>query len=201
LLAGEQIAAHQPNPSARIRIASDRIMKNHLPRSWINPKLGPGKSKIHGVGVLAAVPIARGERLMEFGGRAITGEDVASELYRERSIWKVGEDMYLALPESDPQPSLDENLNHSCDANSWLDDDVTLCAKRDIPVGEEITLDQGTWNFEADEYVWDQDRCSCGSAHCRKNLTKTDWQLRDVQQRYAGHFHPFVQRLIEAQGR
>ena len=172
-------------------------MKKYLLRSWINSKLVAGKSEIHGVGVFAAAPIKQGEKLMEFGGLAISGEDVASELYRERSIWKVGDDTYLALPESDPQPSLDENLNHSCDANSWLIDDVSLSAKRDIRAGEEITLDQGTWNFEADEYVWDQDRCSCGSAHCRKNLTKADWKLPDVQDRYQGHFHSFIRVMIE----
>jgi uncharacterized protein len=173
-------------------------MKNYLLRSWINPKLVPGKSKIHGVGVLAAAPIARGEKLMEFGGLPIRGKDVKTELYRERSVWVVGDDLFLALLKCDPLPSLDENLNHSCDANSWLNDAVTLAARRDIQAGEEITLDQGTWNFDEDEYVWDQERCSCGSAQCRKNLTKTDWKLPEVQERYARHFHPFVLRLIEA---
>ena len=173
-------------------------MKNYLPRSWINPKLVPGKSKIHGVGVLAGAPIARGEKLMEFGGLPIRGKDVETELYRERSVWIVDDDLFLALLKSDPLPSLDENLNHSCDANSWLDDTVTLAARRNIEAGEEITLDQGTWNFDEDEYVWDQEHCSCGSAHCRKTLTKSDWKLPELQERYAGHFHPFVQRLIEA---
>jgi hypothetical protein len=171
-------------------------MKSHLPRSWISPKLVPGPSTIHGVGVIAAAPIAQGERLMEFGGSAISAADVATELYRERSVWMVGDGAYLALLKSDPVPSLDENLNHSCDANSWLDDAVTLSARRAITVGEEITLDQGTWNFDEDEYIWDQDRCSCGAARCRKTLTKSDWQLPELQERYAGHFHPFVQQMI-----
>jgi hypothetical protein len=173
-------------------------MRSHLARSWINAKLAPGKSRIHGVGVLAVSSIGCGEKLMEFGGLAITRADIDTDLYRTRSIWLFRSDIYLALPENDPEQSLDENLNHSCDANSWLDDEVTLSAKRDIAAGEEITLDQGTWNFDEDEYVWDQDHCSCGSPHCRRTLAPKDWMLAEVQERYRGHFHPHVQLLIDA---
>jgi hypothetical protein len=176
-------------------------MKSYLPRSWINPKLVPGRSAIHGVGVIASAPIAKGEKLMEFGGLPITAADIDTDLYRTRSLWMVGDDAYLGLLESDPEPSLDENLNHSCDANSWLDDDVTLSAKRDIAAGEEITLDQGTWNFDEDEYVWDQDACSCGAPRCRTHLTHSDWKRDDVRERYRGHFHPLVQRMIDALAR
>jgi hypothetical protein len=158
----------------------------------------PGPSKIHGIGVIAAEPIKEGEKLMEFGGERISSADFESDLYRTRSIWQVGGDVYLALREDDPEPSLDENLNHSCDANAWLTDVVTLCAKRDIAAGEEITLDQGTWNHDDDEYAWDQDYCSCGASDCRKTLTQNDWKRADVQQRYRGHFHPLVQKLIDA---
>ncbi len=105
---------------------------------------------------------------MEFGGEIISPADFETDVYRMRSIWQVGEGVYLALREDDPEPSLDENLNHSCDANSWLADEVTLAARRDIEADEEITLDQGTWNFEEDDYVWDQDHCTCGADDCRK---------------------------------
>jgi SET domain-containing protein len=176
-------------------------MTSYLSRSWISPKLVAGKSRIHGVGVIATAPIAVGERLMEFGGQPITAADIETELYRERSIWRVGDDLFLALPHSDPVPSLDENLNHSCDPNSWLADVVTLVARRDIAAGEEITLDQGTWNFDDDVYVWDQAHCSCGAQDCRKSLTNDDWKRPDLQARYEGHFHPFVQKMIDAASR
>ncbi len=172
-------------------------MRTCRPRSWISPKLVGGPSRIHGAGVIAVEPIARGEKLMEFGGQQISREEAGSDRWRARSVWLAGNDLYLALPKSDPEPSIDENLNHSCDANSWLDDEVTLSARRDIAAGEEITLDQGTWNFDDDEYVWDQPHCTCGAEHCRKTLTNDDWRRDDVQQRYRGHFHPHLQRMIE----
>jgi hypothetical protein len=172
-------------------------MRSYLERSWISPKLVGGQSKIHGAGVIATAAIAQGEKLMEFGGLAITREDADGDLYRARSIWLAHDGVYLALPKSDPLPSIDENLNHSCDANSWLADEVTLVARHNIAAGEEITLDQGTWNFDDDEYVWDQPHCSCGSKHCRKVLTNDDWQRSDVQERYRGHFHPHLLQMIE----
>ena len=173
-------------------------MRRYLARSWISEKLEGGPSGIHGEGVIARASIARGERVMEFGGLALPGDAVDTDIHRVRSIWQVDEDLWLALPLTDTAPSLDENLNHSCDANSWLDGAVVLSAMRDIAAGEEITLDQGTWNFDEDEYVWDQDGCSCGAPQCRTHLTHTDWQRADLQERYRGHFHPLVQRMIDA---
>ena len=78
-------------------------MKAHLARTWINAKLVPGKSPIHGTGVFATTSIGRGEKLMEFGGLAITPGDIDTDLYRTRSIWLFRDDIYLALPESDPR--------------------------------------------------------------------------------------------------
>jgi len=175
-------------------------MRVYLARSWIHPMLAGGVSDIHGEGVFATAPIARGEKLMEFGGEKISGAQAGSGEYRECSVWTIADDIYLALPESDPEPNLDENLNHSCDPNAWLADEVTLVARRDIAAGEEITLDQGTWNFDDSEYTWDGMDCGCGTANCRRRLTEKDWMRADVQERYRGHFHPLVQKMIDARG-
>ena len=176
-------------------------MTSYLSRTWINPKLVHGESKIHYDGVLVAAPIAAGEKLMEFGGQLISKHESEEGPYRVRSIWAVGEDAYLALPETDTAPSLDENLNHSCDPNAWLVDDVLLIARRDIAAGEEITLDQATWNFDESEYTVDAEDCTCGSPICRVRLTENDWQNAELQARYRGHFHSLVAALIERASR
>ena len=150
---GYRKGGHRGGPEMTVRIRSYR------PRSWISAKLVSGPSRIHGAGVIAREPIGRGEKLMEFGGEIISPADFETDVYRMRSIWQVGEGVYLALREDDPEPSLDENLNHSCDANAWLADEVTLVARRDIAAGEEITLDQGTWNFD-----------EIGRASCRERV-------------------------------
>ncbi|MBI2592642.1 MAG: SET domain-containing protein-lysine N-methyltransferase [Candidatus Colwellbacteria bacterium] len=171
--------------------------RQYLKRTWVNPKLKADKSKIHGNGVFASEKILRGEKLMEFGGDLITQRQAFSGNYRSRSVWIVSPNHYLALPNSDTKESLDENLNHSCDANAWLTDEVTLVARRDIETGEEITLDQGTWNFEYTNYTDNEEPCFCRAKDCRKVLTETDWKIPSVQERYNGHFHPMIQKMID----
>jgi uncharacterized protein len=171
------------------------VTRQYLPRSWVNPKLAPGASPIQGRGVFANAPIARGEIVMVFGGQRISRREMESGNYRIRSIWPVERDTFIALPNSDPEVTLDEYLNHSCDANTWLNDEVTLSARRDIQAGEEITLDQGTWNIE-DAYIEDREPCSCGANTCRSMLTEEDWKRPDLQKQYAGHFHPLVEALM-----
>jgi len=134
---------------------------------------------------------------MEFGGEFISRGLAFSGNYRSRSIWMIDDNNFLALPNSDSQESLDENINHSCDANTWLADDVTLVAKSDIEAGEELTLDQGTWNFDDKAYVDNQEPCSCGQPDCRHILTENDWKLKTVQERYKGHFHSMIQGRID----
>lgn len=177
------------------------MIRQYLRYTWVNPKLASGKSNIHGEGVFATQKIAKGEKVMEFGGELITREQAFSGNYRSRSIWMVDKDLFLALPTTDIHTSLDENLNHSCDANTWLEDEVTLIARRVIKPGEEITLDQGTWNFEDSAYTDDEEPCSCGAACCRYFLSESDWKIPEVRDIYKGHFHPMVQKMIDAQNK
>lgn len=171
--------------------------KSYLSRTWVNPKLKSGKSKIHGEGVFTDEKIPEGEKIMEFGGELISREEAFSGNYRSRSVWIVDTGKYLALPKSDTEESLDENINHSCNANTWLIDEITIVAKRNIEAGEEITLDQGTWNFEDRSYTDNMEPCSCGEKDCRKILTKNDWKIPGVQKKYEDHFHPLIQKMID----
>jgi uncharacterized protein len=171
-------------------------MACYLERTWVSRKLNTGTSPIHGEGVFATAPIGAGELVMEFGGELVAADML--EDYREPSAWAVKGGLYLALRNTDTEDSLDEYLNHSCDANTWLAGETTLVAQRDIAAGEEITLDQGTWNFDEAEYADDGRACTCKAVSCRGVLTHNDWQRADVQARYRGHFHPLVQALIDA---
>ena len=173
------------------------MKRAYLPRTVVSSKLSLRPSGIQGDGVFARERIAEGETVMEFGGETISRQEMEAGDYRIASIWPVGRDTFLALPSSDPHDSLDEYLNHSCDANTWLADEVTLTARRDIEPGEEITLDQGTWN-DVDAYIDDGEPCACGATTCRRMLTEEDWRRADVQSRYAGHFHPLIQAHMSA---
>ena len=153
-------------------------------------------SPIHSVGVYTNTPIRKGTRIVEYAGERITPEEADRRYDGVSRTYLYGLEDGKTVIDGE---GLGAYLNHSCDPNGWLDDEVTLSARRDISAGEEITLDQGTWNFDEDEYVWDQDHCSCGASNCRRSLTPDDWLLPEVRARYRRHFHPHVQRMIDAE--
>lgn len=81
-------------------------------------------------------------------------------------------------------------MNHSCDPNMQYDYDDNIIAKRDIKTGEELNIDYGTFIVNVDQdFV-----CSCGSANCRGQIKKNDWQI--LIQTYGDHFPRFIQKKI-----
>ncbi|WP_375477086.1 SET domain-containing protein-lysine N-methyltransferase [uncultured Jatrophihabitans sp.] len=87
-------------------------------------------------------------------------------------------------------------LNHSCDPTLGWTDDRTLVALDDIPAGTELTADYSTAIADPDYLLW----CHCGTYRCRQVIEGGDWRIPQLQQRYAGHWHPAVQTLIEQAG-
>ena len=98
------------------------MKRDYLPRTWVNSKLSLGPSTIQGHGVFARERIAKDETVMEFGGETISRQEMECGDYRICSIWPVERDTFIALPSSDRHTILDEYLNHSSDANTWLTD-------------------------------------------------------------------------------
>ena len=85
-------------------------------------------------------------------------------------------------------------LNHCCDPNLGWADETTLVAIRDIGAGEELTLDYATVIADEDFVMM----CHCETYRCRQVIEGTDWKIPQLQKRYAGHWSPPVQRLIDA---
>lgn len=127
---------------------------------------------------------------MVLGGRMLSDEEflrVCRELVKY-SAATIGENLNVLLDDDTPV----QFGNHSCDANLWMQDEVTLVARRDIAPGEEVTVDYAT--YTADK-PWRM-ACRCGASLCRVIVTQDDWRLPDVQERYAGHFSPFLNARI-----
>ena len=84
-------------------------------------------------------------------------------------------------------------VNHACDPNlGWAGD--TLVTLRDIEAGEELLVDYAMSTSDPTWFL----RCHCASARCRQMVEGTDWRISQLQRRYAGHWAPDVQRLIDA---
>src|SRR5581483_7171443 len=127
--------------------------KKYLERTWIDPRLEIGDSKIQGKGVFTASPIKTGEIVMVFGGLPFTQKQLDDGEAKEHTALQIDDDLFLALPTGTPaEESRDEYTNHTCLYPScWLTDDVTLIARVDMQPGDEITMDYGTWYYELDE--------------------------------------------------
>jgi uncharacterized protein len=164
--------------------------------SWYDPRVEIRPSGIQGGGMYAHAPIHAGEAVAIIGGTPMTDAEFAA--YRgtvERyNASQIGEDLHLVDLIQTPD-QVDGSINHSCDSNLWMNDEVTVAARRDIAVGEELTLDYALVTSDPD---WRLDRpCQCGSPLCRHVVTGDDWRLPGVRRRYAGHFAPFLNTRIE----
>lgn len=183
-------------------------MRYHEPRryrqaEWLDLLVQLRPSPISGQGLFARALIKQGEVVVIWGGLVFTKADVDAGKAAKGSTVAIGEGVYLGYPAEDydqERDDLGDFLNHSCDPTLWMQDEVTLVARRDIYGDDELTADYAMWEAD-DTYVapW---TCQCGSPQCRGRITGHDWRLADVQERYAEHFSPFlnerIRRLKEA---
>lgn len=86
-------------------------------------------------------------------------------------------------------------LNHSCDPNVRIVGQITFRAMRDIDVGEELTFDYAT----GDDDDWEME-CACGSLEFRGRVSGKDWQIPELQRRYAGCFADYLERKMQRPG-
>ncbi|MGC1379248.1 MAG: SET domain-containing protein-lysine N-methyltransferase [Anaerolineales bacterium] len=160
------------------------------PNSYLSPKL-QARPKADGHGIFAKEPLAKAELLAVFGGVVYPWEAFMALPERERSLSiQVEENLFLA-------PDLigeGDYVNHCCEPNAGLSGQIALVALRDIQPGEEVCFDYAM----SDATPYDEFDCQCGAVHCRGRVTGDDWRIPALQERYAGYFTPYVQRLIDA---
>ncbi|HEY3473157.1 MAG TPA: SET domain-containing protein [Anaerolineales bacterium] len=171
-------------------------MKTYLPQTWTDPRIEFKKSRISGDGMFAREPITKGEVVCIVGGMVMTDSEFAAfqathSLY---SFIQIDENLYL-VEDLEMTRSVYASMNHSCDSSAWMADEATLVARRDIESGEEVTVDYALFTTQSNWML--DNRCRCGSPHCRRIITGDDWRRNDVQERYRSHFSPFINRRIE----
>lgn len=169
--------------------------RSYLPTSSYDPRVEIRSSAIQGGGMFAEQFIAVGETVAIIGGTPMTQAEF--DAYRTSvARWnahQIDEDRHLVdlIQSPDKVPG---SINHGCDSNLWMGDEVTITARRDIAAGEELTLDYALTTVDP---AWRLDRpCACGAAVCRHTITGNDWRLPEVRARYAGHFVPFINERI-----
>lgn len=167
---------------------------NEKTTHFVSPKLQaypcPEKG---GYTVLAKQFIPEGELLVMWGGAIVPGAIFFQLSPREQMHSVQVEENLYQVPYGDPEPG--DFINHSCSPNAGLKSPITLVAMRDIYPDEEVCFDYAM----SDATPYDEFTCACGTANCRGRVTGNDWQLPQLQERYAGYFSPYIQRRIEQQ--
>jgi SET domain-containing protein len=145
----------------------------------------------HGRGVVAERNFNQGEVIAIWRGSIITESEVMALPESERSqLLQVDKDAFLVTNKALLNV---DYINHSCEPNCGFTDSTTLVAMREIEAGEAITFDYAMSDTKS-IFAFD---CWCGTSKCRKKIIGNDWQLADLQERYAGWFAPHVARVIK----
>lgn len=160
---------------------------------WLHPDVVVRPSPIAGRGLFATAPIPAGTVVSRLGGRLVDSATLHrliedSEEYVDTVVFD--DDLHLVLA-----PGSDNRFgNHACDPNLGWSDEYSLVAMRDLVADEELLSDYAMSTANPDFML----RCHCPSYRCRQMVEGTDWQIPQLQRRYAGFWAPYVQRLVDA---
>lgn len=145
--------------------------------------------------MFALALIKRGEVVAMWGGNFVNGAEAVKTRLAGKAIQQIDDDVFEVFDyEKRGEGAPTYYHNHSCNPNTWMKDEVTIIARRDIESGEELTIDYAI--FEADEDHVAIAECKCGTPECRKRITGKDWRLSELQERYENHFSPMIARRI-----
>lgn len=171
-----------------------RPLDGRLPASecWLHPDVEVGPSDVAGRGLFATVDLAAGTVVSRLGGTLIDTAELRGLLATGTSYVdtvEVDAGVHLLLA-----PGNDNRFaNHACDPNLGWVDELSLATLQHVPAGAELLHDYAMSTVEPDFLL----RCHCRSYRCRQMVEGTDWRIPQLQRRYAGHWTPYVQRLID----
>lgn len=140
-----------------------------------------------GKGLFCKKDINKGENIFKFTGKLINFNQTLEATDDFGDPLQIGKNLYVNLEE--PM----RFINHSCNPNTGIINDVTLIALRDIQKGEELYFDYST---SMDEDYWVM-QCMCGEANCRKTIKDFKYLSVQAKQKYLNL--NIVQKFIAVQ--
>lgn len=140
-----------------------------------------------GKGLFAKRHINKGEEILRFTGDIIDFNQALAREINQADALQIGNNLYINL--EDPG----RFVNHSCNPNAGIRNDVVLVALQDIGKGEQVYYD---YSATMDEDNWVM-QCRCGSANCRKIVKDFKYLPSQVKQKYLDL--RVVQRFIAIQ--
>jgi SET domain-containing protein len=190
-MAASTVVERAPDPSIGLppswKADGDQvtICVRHFDGTSMPRKIAARKSTIHGNGVFALAPIARGERIIEYKGKRRTHADVdagdSGDVDSGHTFLFTLNDDYVI--DANFSGNSARWINHSCKPNceAVLDENekdpkksrVFIEARRAIKPGEELTYDYGITLDEPHtarlKKIW---ACRCGAKNCTGTMLK-----------------------------
>jgi SET domain-containing protein len=155
---------------------------------WLTTKAKSFSSPQHGLGIIATEDINIGEDILVYGGIIISKSEI-------EEYWKIMghvgtqiDDNFFIVPTSREELEARGTINHSCEPSIGFKNQIQLHAIKDIKSGEELFLD---YAFCESLYP-NTFECNCGSQVCRKVITKDDWKIKELQEKYVNSFSPYL---------
>lgn len=146
-----------------------------------NKRIQVKQSGVHGKGVFALKPIAKGEKIIEYKGQLITWQEADARHPHNPDdpfhtfFFQLENGLVI---DGGIQGNSARWINHSCNPNAQAQEEnsrVFIYALKNIKPGEEITYD---YLLVLDEELTEQTKanyaCCCGSKKCRKTMLNTD---------------------------
>jgi SET domain-containing protein len=128
------------------------------------------KRSVTGLGLFTLQPIPAGERIIEFVGNVITGEE--AEVKGGKYLFEINENCYI---DGSARTNLARYLNHSCRPNAVAyisGNRIWIWSKRAIQAGEEITFNYG--KVFVKEYLASQGmKCRCAKCISASKVVKS----------------------------
>jgi hypothetical protein len=170
------------------------VVRDPSSECWLHPDVQVGTSDVAGRGLFTTVDLPAGTVVSRLGGTLVDTGELRRALATSASYVDtvvIAADLHLLLT-----PGNDNRFaNHACDPNLGWVDEFSLATLQDVPAGEELFHDYAMSTAEPDFVL----RCHCHSYRCRQMVEGTDWRIPQLHRRYAGHWTPYVQGLIEGE--
>lgn len=127
-----------------------------------------------GRGLFAKRVMKKGEEIFKFTGETINFKQTLDKEINFGDPLQIGKDMYLDLEE--PM----RFINHSCNPNAGIINNVTLITVEDIQEQGEIYFDYST-TMDEDHWVM---QYKCGNANCRNTIRDFKYLPAQIKRKY-----------------
>jgi uncharacterized protein len=164
--------------------------------SWTNPKLEVRDTGKYGMGVFTKEGIKKGERLIVFGGYAMTvrEEQKLSRSLSDNAI-QIDDDLVIGI-RNKSEVEIASCVNHSCNPNAGFRGQIFLVAIKNIKKDEEVLFDYAMVLHDVVGVQPYKMKCECGQERCRRVVGVNDWKKIELQKKYRGYFQWYLQQKI-----